>query len=75
MVDIFWPKIPSGTLRVNPELVQYPTVCCKAEGANNLIVLALSQRLLVLGFIFRFLPSTFVKITSGRFYRLSHFLV
>jgi len=37
--------------------------------------LALSQRLLVLGLIFRAHPPTFARITPGRFYQLLHFLV
>jgi len=38
-------------------------------------LLALSQCLQILGFIFRSHPPTFVKITPGRFYQLSHFLM
>jgi hypothetical protein len=37
--------------------------------------LALSQRLLVLGLIFRAHPPTFARITPGRFYQVLHFLV
>ncbi len=37
--------------------------------------LAISQRLQILGFIFRSDPPTFVGLASDRFYQLSHFLM